>query len=121
MRAASGSEPVAAVAEVRLGQRLDHLEQQLLHEAIQHVGDAQWPDAAIGFGDLFASRGAGFEAAFEQLGFDPDSVLGEVLPQLFDFHAVGAWCSAIALDGAQRGLPVGCLDGGFHGRCLLHC
>jgi hypothetical protein len=59
------------LAEVRLEQGLHRLQQQLLHEAIQHVGDAQWPGAASGLGDLLASRGAGLEAALQQLGFDP--------------------------------------------------
>jgi hypothetical protein len=97
MRAASGSEPMARFTEVWLEQRLHHRQQQLLHEPVQHVGDAQWPDAAIGFGDLFASCGTGFEAAVEQLGFDPCAVLREVFPQLFRLHAVGAGSTGVAL------------------------
>ena len=119
MRAASGTEPVAGFAKVWLEQRLHHLQQQLLHEAIQHIGDAQWPDAAIGFGDLFTPRGSGLVAAFEQLRLDPDSVFGEVPPQFIRPHAVGAGGSRVALHGAQRYLPVARLDDCFHS-CLLH-
>jgi hypothetical protein len=110
---------MAGFAEVWLEQRLHHLQQQLLHEAIQHVGDAQWPDAAIGLGDLFTPRGSGLVAAFEQLGLDPDSVFGEVIPQFLRPHAVRAGGTRVALYRAQRYLPVACLDDCFHS-CLLH-
>ena len=119
MRSPPRAEPVAGFAEVWLEQRLHRLQQHLLHEAIQHVGDAQWPDAAIGLGDLFTPRGSGLIAALEQLRFDPGSVSGEVFPQFVRPHAVRAGGTRVALYCAQRHLPVARLDGCFH-LCLLH-
>src|SRR5712691_6962632 len=52
MGAAAGTNPVASLREVRLKDRLQQLQQRLLHQPVHHRRDAELPHAAAGLRNL---------------------------------------------------------------------
>ncbi len=102
VRTALRPEPVAAGVEGRLEHRLQNLEHGLLHDPVDHIGDAQTPLPASGLRNEHPTDVAGPVASLQQRTAQTREKLRRVGLRLLDRLSVDARCALVAHHVEQR-------------------
>src|SRR5690606_6748429 len=103
---APGPKPIAVLAEPRVEDRLQDLQEGLLNEPVEHRRDAELTLAPTGLGDELAFHWRRAIAPGEKLLLVGGPLGHQVRTQLVDRHAVDARASLVLLHSPERGLQV---------------
>jgi len=107
VRPALRPEPVTAGVEGRLEHRLQNLEHGLLHDPIDHIGDAQTPLPASGLWNEHPTDVAGPIASLQQHTAQTRQKLRRISLRFLDRLSVDARCALVAHHIEQRQSQVG--------------
>jgi hypothetical protein len=106
-RTAPRPEPVTAGVEGRLEHRLQHLEHGLLHDPVDHVGDAEAPLPASGLRDEHPTDITGPVAPLQQRTTQPREKRRRLRLRLLDRLSVETRCALVAHHVDERQSQIG--------------
>jgi len=107
-------EAVAVFRKRRIEDRLQHLQDGLLDEPVEHGRDAQLPHSAPALRDLLPTHRRRPVASPEQFAPDSLPVLPQVRQQVIHTHPVDARTALVLPHALQRHLQVAALDHPLH-------
>jgi hypothetical protein len=111
---ASGSKAEARFREAGIEDRREDLQDGLLKQAVDHVGDTEVPLTAIRFGNRLTPGRARVVSSFQELPLDLRPLRAEGLTEFVQGDAIGARGSAVCLDVPPSRFHVGSVDNPFH-------
>jgi hypothetical protein len=105
-RTTARTKSVAVLTKSGIDQRLQHLQDGLLDQSVDHGGYPQLTFAAIWLGNADATYRAGPIRACHQLVSDGRPCVRQIAASLRDVHAIHACCTFVCLHAFPRALHV---------------